>query len=340
MKVLLISMLVSFFTTFFITPRLMKFLRSAGIVGLDLHKKNKPELPTSGGICVAFGVLAGLLTYVGIQTFVYGVESIYLLAAISTVLIITFVGLLDDLKAPLEKSKYEIKRIDSKFGKTSAGLSQLLKPLLTLPAAIPLMVISAGVSTMAIPFVGTINFGILYPLLFVPIGVVCCSNMVNLLGGFNGSETGMGIVYMLALGIFGLMNGIEEAIIFLISFSALAGFIKYNWYPAKILPGDSLTYLLGATVATGVILGNMEKAGIIVLFPFILETFLKLRSKFKATCLGKLRKDGKLDPPYGKKIFSLTHFLMNLKKLTERQVVWGLILIQIVFAIILFLGIF
>lgn len=340
MEALLLATLVSFFTTLIITPRLMKFLKVAGIVGLDLHKKNKPELPTSGGICVAFGILAGLLTYVGIQTFVYGAENVYLLAAISTVLIVTFVGLLDDLRAPLEKSRYEIKRIDNKFGKTSAGLSQLLKPLLTLPAAIPLMVVSAGVSTMNVPFIGAVNFGILYPLLLVPICVVVCSNMVNMLGGFNGSEGGMGIVYMLALGIFALINGIGEAIIFLISFAALVGFIKYNWRPAKILPGDSLTYLLGATVAAGIILGNIEKAGIIVLMPFIIEAFLKLRSKFKATCLGKLRKDGKLDPPYGKKIFSWTHVLLNLGKLSEKQVTVGLILIQVVFAIILFLGIF
>lgn len=334
MEVLLVSMFVSFFTTLFITPYLMKILSAAGIVGLDLHKKNKPRLPASGGICVAFGVLAGLLTYVGIETFVFGVQNVYLLATISTILIVTFVGLLDDLNVG-SKLKNTKDGLNIKI-----GLSQWIKPLLTLPAAVPLMVVSAGVSTMSVPLIGGIDFGILYPLILVPLGVVGCSNMINLLGGFNGAESGMGIVYMLALGIYALMHGSGGAVIFLVSFAALIGFIKYNWYPAKILPGDSLTYLLGSTVAAGVIIGNMEKAGIIVLMPFIVEAFLKLRSRFKATCLGKLRKDGKLDPPYGKKIFSWTHILMNLKKLTEKQVALGLILIQIVFAIILFLGIF
>ena len=155
------------------------------------------------------------------------------------------------------------------------GLPQWLKPLLTLPAAIPLMVISAGETTMGIPFIGAVNFGPLYPLVLIPIGVVGASNAVNLLGGFNGSEAGMGIVYMLALGIYGFLNGSVGSVIFLISAASLLGFIKYNWFPAKILPGDSLTYLLGSLVAAGAIVGNMEKAALIALTPFIIEFFFR-----------------------------------------------------------------
>lgn len=157
-----------------------------------------------------------------------------------------------------------------------------------------------------------------------------------MLAGFNGSETGMGIVYMLSLGLYGLLHGSIGAIILLISFAALLGFIKFNWYPAKILSGDSLTYLLGSLVAAGVIVGNMKKVGVIVLSPFIIEFFSKVRSRFKASCLGKLRKDGKLNPPYGREIYSLTHLIMNLKHMTERQVTIAMILIAVLFSSIPF----
>ena len=70
--------------------------------------------------------------------------------------------------------------------------------------------------------------------------------------------------------------------------------------------------------------------------PFILEFLLKLRSKFNATCLGILRKDGKLDPPYGKKIYSLTHLIMNIKPVTEKQVSILLIVIQIIISVLVF----
>lgn len=328
-------MLVSFATTFLIVPYFMQFLRAGGIIGMDLHKKDKPKLPTSGGTCVALGVLAGLLTYIGFTTFLNGAPAdiTNLLAVISSILIIMFVGFLDDLnvkaRAVITKEGLNIR----------IGFPQWAKPLLTLPAAVPLMVVNAGETMMSIPFIGIVDFGILYPLVLIPIVVVFISNAVNLLGGFNGSEGGMGVVYLLGLGIFAFINGSAGAAIFLTSFAAVAGFIKYNWYPAKFLPGDSLTYLLGAIVASGVIVGNMEKIGIFVMMPFIVEFFLKLMSKFKASCLGKLRDDGKLDPPYGKKIYSWTHLIMNAGKFTEKQVTMLLVLIQIIFALIPFLGI-
>ena len=337
--ILSISILISFVTSFVITPYFMKFLYLAGIVGLDLQKKNRPKLPTSGGICVAFGILSGLLSYIGLHTFVSGseIDVIPLLAVTSSILIVMFVGLLDDLnvksRAAKTKEGYDIR----------VGFPQWIKPLLTLPAAIPLMVISAGETSMAIPFIGRVPFGILYPLLLIPIGMIGASNAVNLLAGFNGLEAGMGIVYFLGLGIFSLLHNSGESdvlngsVVFLTAFAALAGFIRYNWYPAKILPGDSLTYLLGSMVAAGVIVGNMERSGILAMLPFIIEFFLKLRVKFKATCLGKLREDGKLDPPYGRKIYSWTHLLMNIRSMTEKQVTITLILIQLGFTIIMFL---
>lgn len=335
MTIFLISVLISFVVTFFVTPYVRRFLYIAGIVGLDLHKKDKPKLASSGGICVAFGVLAGLLSYIGLQTFLSGSKGDLeqLLAVTSSVLIVMFVGLLDDLNV---KSR----RVKTKEGyDVRVGFPQWLKPLLTLPAAIPLMAISVGVTQMSIPFVGRVEFGILYPLVLVPLGIVGASNVVNMLAGFNGLEAGMGIVYLLGLGAFALIHESIGSVVFLITLAALVGFIKFNWYPAKILPGDSLTYLLGAMIAAGVIVGNMEKSGILVILPFIIEFFLKLRSRFRASCLGKLREDGKLDPPYGRRVYSWTHILMNLRPMTEKQVTILLILIQICFSILPFLPI-
>lgn len=164
--------------------------------------------------------------------------------------------------------------------------------------------------------------------------------MVNMLGGFNGLETGMGVVYTLSLGIYAWTYGRNQASLLLLTACvALLAFLRYNWHPAKILPGDSLTYLLGSLVATGVIIGNMERAGVIVMVPFIIEFFLKARSRFKASCLGKLGADGKLAPPNGNTIYSWTHIMMNLSRLRERDVTIALTLVQVFFAILPLLGI-
>lgn len=341
MEILLISVVASFITTFILTPRAMQFLRGAGIVAVDLHKRSRPILPASGGICVSSGVLMGILLYSGLQTFFSSYlsttqeSSVRLLAATSSILIVTLTGLLDDLNV-------RERAVQTKDGRNvKIGFPQWIKPLLTLPGAIPLIVIRAGVTRMDLPFFGMVDFGVLYPLLIVPVGFVGAANMVNMIGGFNGLEAGMGILYTFSLGVYIWLAGEKEAAVLLLTAcAALLAFLKYNWYPAKILPGDSLTYLLGSLVATGVILGNMERAGVLVMFPFIFEFFMKARSKFKASCIGKLRPDGRLDPPYGRKLYSWTHILMNLHCLKEIDVTICLILIQSFFAILPFILLF
>lgn len=331
MYILTGTFIISMLTSFFLTKHLIPFFKQNDIIALDLHKKNKPKLANSGGISVFFSAIFGLMFFIAIQTFVLGTSSqmVYLFAGILTILLVSLIGFFDDLNvSDVIKGKRKIRK----------GLKQWQKPLFTLPAAVPLMVVSAGISTMAFPFLGIINFGILYPLILIPIGVMIAANGINLIGGFNGSETGMGIIYCTALFSYALFNGqLVSAVIFLSVLGALLGFYFFNKYPAKILPGDSLTYGLGGTIAAGVIIGNMEKAGLIILIPFIIEFFLKLRSKFKAHCLGKLKKDGTLEPPYGKKIYSLTHILMNLKQMREKQVAFYLILIEIICTLMLFI---
>lgn len=331
MWILIGSFFLSLLTSLFLTKSLIQFFEKNNIIALDLHKRRNPKIANSGGIPVSLSLMIGLMLFIAIQTFVFSItdQMVYLFASVLTILLITIIGFFDDLnRSEVIVGKRKIRK----------GLKKWQKPLFTIPAAIPLMVVSAGVTTMDIPFIGSVNFGIFYPLLLIPLGVVGAANVINLLGGFNGSEAGMGVIYCLSLGIYALLhNELVSAAIFLSTVGALIAFLKYNWFPGKILSGDSLTYCLGAVVASGVIVGNMERAGIIVMTPFIIELLLKLRSKFKASCLGNLRKDGKLDSAYGKKIYSWTHIIMNLGKLTEKQISIILILIEVIFCSLIFL---
>lgn len=333
--ILLISVIASFIATFILTHYAIRFFKFIRLVTTDVHKKNKPLVPNSVGVPVAFGIVAGLLVYIFLSIFLYGESThlVSLFAALVSILIIMFSGFLDDLNTKQVKVNGYIE------GKR--GLRIWQKPLLTLPAALPLMAIMAGVTTMDIPLIGTVDFGILYPLLIVPIGVVGASNMVNMLGGYNFLEAGMGLVYTLALGLFALTHGnVLGSVIFLTTAGALVAILRYNWVPAKILAGDSLTYTLGAIVAVGAILGNMEKVTLIVMLPFIIQGVLKFYSKFKlghfASDLGILQRDGTIKPKYDK-IYSLTHLVMRFGRLTEKQIVLALISIQVGFAIIPFL---
>lgn len=283
-----------------------------------MQKPDKPEIPEMGGPAVIAGFLSGIFLFIWIKVFLYGKTDLLLeiFAGITTVLIIFLVGMLDDISG--------IKRIKGK----RIGLKQWQKPLLTLPASLPLVAIMAGNSSISLPLIGSIDVGILYPLVFIPVGVVGASNAINMLAGLNGLEAGMGAVLLSALGIFAYMNGNIFVAAFALSFAlALVGFLFYNWYPAKIFPGDSLCYAIGAVAATVTILGNMERFALLCFTPWFIEFALKARSKFKAESFGRLRKDGTLEAPY-KKCYSLTHCVMKLGRFKEKEIVSILILFE------------
>ncbi|MBU4491391.1 MAG: hypothetical protein KKD69_02900 [Euryarchaeota archaeon] len=54
------------------------------------------------------------------------------------------------------------------------------------------------------------------------------------------------------------------AVIAVTTISALIALLYFNKYPAKVFPGDTLTYPVGAIVAIVAILGNMEKSAVIL----------------------------------------------------------------------------
>lgn len=325
MLTVIISSLISFFAVLFLAPSMKKFMEKVRITGFDQQKRERPKMATSAGVLLMAGSLLGGFFFVGINTFLMHmpIDITYLLAAYNSIIIITFIGFLDDLhvsKKPRKNKGVEDYRI---------GLKQWQKPLLTLPAAIPLMAVTAGTSVMNLPFLGDVDLGIVYPLLLIPIAVVVVSNVTNMLAGMNGLEAGLGFVSMSTLGIYTFMLGRMEAsiIAFTLAFSLLA-FLKWNWFPARFLPGDSLTYLIGATFVSVVIIGNVEKFGIIVFIPWIIEAFLKLRSSFRARSLGNLQADGTLRAPY-EKIYSLTHVVMKIRPMKEWKIATILISFEI-----------
>ncbi len=315
----IIPSIIAFFVTYFSTPYFIKLLKLEGIVGYDLMKRGKPKIPEMGAPPVLFGFLGGIFAYIAAKTFLIGsinqTQLLHLMAAITTLIIITFIGVLDELTCLIKeregKSGFELFK--------RKGLSKIAQFLLPFPAAIPLMAISAGVSIMAIPFFGVVDFGILYPLIIVPFAIVGAANATNMLAGFNGLQAGLGIVLSIFLGIYSYINGSFTAALLAFVFAAsLLAFLKYNWYPAKIFPGG-LDYLVGAVIAVIAIVGNVEKFAFLCFLPWFVELFLKLRSKFKAENFGILQKDGTLKAPY-KKVYSLTHIVMKLGKFKEWQV--------------------
>jgi UDP-N-acetylglucosamine--dolichyl-phosphate N-acetylglucosaminephosphotransferase len=341
MIIFLISVVVTFMTTMLVTPKAIVFLKNISVVGKDIQKKSRPEIPEMGGLPVLVGFLAGILLYTTNNTFIFRNEVyITLLAAMLTVTLITLIGMLDDLTTLL---RLNVLNVDSKDHKSMkrVGFRQRHKFLLPLPAAVPLMVTQAGISVISIPFFGPVDIGIFYPLFMIPLAIFGASNATNMLAGMNGLEAGLGIVLISSLGLYAYVqtgSTVAAAIAF-IFVASLVAFLIYNWYPAKMFAGDSLTYTIGAVAATVAILGNIEKFALFCFIPWFIEFVLKARSRFQAESFGVLQKDGALLAP-DKKICSLTHAVMKAGRYREWQVSMVLIgfeLVVCVFAFVIFL---
>ena len=334
MSIILATLLISFLATYFFTPKLIIFLEKIGLVGTDVQKSGKPKVAEMGGPAITFGFLAGMFFYIFITTFIFN-ENTYLVdlfAAITTITIVSVIGMFDDLSRLFKI--YQIK-MDRWGSEKRIGLKQWQKPLLTLPAAIPLMAILAGDHTIAIPVLGVTNIGILYPLLLIPIGVVGAANATNMLAGMNGLEAGLGAVLLGSLGIFSYLTGnIAGAMIALTLAATMLAFLRYNWYPARIMPGDSLSYLIGVAAATVAIISNIEKFAVFLFIPWFIELLLKTKSKFKAENFGIIQADGTLKAPYEKGTYSLTHIVMKFGRFKEWQVVSIIIGFEILLALI------
>ena len=322
--ILLIPILASFLVTLAFLPSWIKRAVKAGISGRDLHKKDKEKIAEAGGMTFVAGFIFGALIYVSLKTFYFQDPSnlIEIFAILCSIILIALVGFTDDILG------------------WKIGLRRRTRMLFVLVAAIPLMAINAGKSTIAIPFNGVTDIGLLYPILFIPIGILGATTTYNFIAGYNGLEAGQSIIMLLGLGFVAFFTGNPWlSIIALCAISALVAFLLYNYCPAKVFPGDSLTYTVGGLIAIMAIVGNFERIALFFFIPYIIETVLKSRGKLVKQSYGKLQEDGTLNVPY-KKFYGLEHIAIYLLqksgiKSTEKNVVHLLWIFQ---AIIIILG--
>ncbi len=333
---LIIPSIIGFVFTIIAAKFLMGYMMESGVTSPDHNKKGRPTLPAGVGLSVAIAFSIGILTYAfGVSAHIYGAvaDLTYLFATVLSIILISMVGLLDDINVKKEMVK------STDMMDTRKGLKQWYKPLMTIMGALPLMAVinSTGLDTLLIPFIGQVNFGLIYPLVIIPLAIIFTSNAFNLLGGFDGIATGTGFLASLALLIYALVYGnYIGALLASVLTAVLFAFLFFNIYPAKAIPGDSFTYGVGAALLVIMALGNMEIFGIIVFMPWIIEFILHLRRKFQVTDLGKMNSDGTFAPPYGKKIYSWTHLIMNIKRCREWEVSLYMWVVEILFILLAF----
>ncbi len=320
MELLLIPIAISFIIALIALPKWIQKCRQVNFLWEDMNKPEKSKnIAASGGIVLIFSFVLGVLSYIAFRTFILqgNGETMQIFALLTVILIFALVGFADDV-----------------LGWTYQGLSIRFRLFLAIVASIPLIVINAGDSSFNFPFLGSLEIGILYPLFLIPLGIVGASTTYNFLAGFNGLEAGQGIIIITFLSFISYLTGNSWlSIIGLCMTASLIIFFIYNKYPAKVFPGDILTYSIGALIAGMAILGNFERIAVFIFLPYIIETLLKLRGNLKKQSFAKVNSDKSLELLYPK-IYSLTHLSIFMlkkfkKRVYEKDVVYLIFIIQI-----------
>lgn len=317
-SIILIPLLIAFFITLFSTHSWIKKAKKIGLTGKDIHKLDKKDCAEAGGINVLIGALIGIFVYIYIQTFQFQNQSniIDIFAIIISLVFAGMIGFIDDI-----------------FG-WKIGMTKKARLLLLVFASIPLMVINAGQSSMM-----GIEFGLLYPLLIIPLGIIGATATFNFLAGYNGLETSQGIIILSALAFVTYQTGNSWlSVIALTLVASLCAFYVFNKNPAHVFPGDVLTYSTGVMIPLIAILGNIEKIALFFFIPYIIEVVLKLRGKLKKESFSNIQEDGTLKLKY-RKIYGLEHlavYLLNKTKYkaTETRVVWLINAFQIIIILV------
>lgn len=256
--------------------------------GPTWHNK-KNGTPTMGGLGFIFGILVTLGIVWGIfQSKASEVLGPQQLAAGMMVLFLAFgsglIGFLDDF----------IKVIKHR----NLGLTAMQKIVFQVAVTVGFMIglHSLGLlsTEVMLPVAGAVDFGIFfYPIAFF--GIIFLVNAVNLTDGLDGLCTGVTFVSMLGYLLAGSLLGfVHVSLIASATAGACAGFLIWNFYPAKVFMGDTGSMFFGGLVTALAFI--MDRPELVLFFGLVYiwdaMTVVIQRVYFKAT--------------HGKRIFKMT----------------------------------
>ena len=250
-----ISFLVATFSAFLITAisgyvvipwlRKLKYGQTINEIGPTWHQ-TKQGTPTMGGIMFVIGILVGVICGYSLllsseKTFMeemYRNQNMSLLISRLTAMAFGLIGFVDDYIKVVKKR--------------NLGLTEKQKLVLQFFVTAAFLVAQYLIghinTNVNIPVIGHIELGILYyPIVFA--GIIFMVNAVNLTDGIDGLCSSVTFIVALSFFIISVSYGYYANSIFACALAgALAGFLVWNFYPAKVFMGDTGSMFLGGSV--------------------------------------------------------------------------------------------
>ncbi len=279
---------ISGLSGFLIIPflRKLKFGQTINEIGPAWHK-DKQGTPTMGGMLFVLGSVIGVVLAYPIL-FSAGNDTDewrMLLLCIPIALGYGAIGFIDDFLKVVRKQNLGL----------SSKQKLILQALVSIAFLASLYMMDRLSTIVKIPFLGSVDFGILfYPLsLLLMMGL---NNAVNLTDGVDGLCTS--VSFWVMGGFLLLLSAFSEW--YLATWAAAlvggcAGFLFWNFHPAKVFMGDTGSLFLGGAVITlGFGMGRVDILIILSVIYFIevgsvmlQQTYFKLTRRFSKDHVGR-----------------------------------------------------
>jgi UDP-GlcNAc:undecaprenyl-phosphate GlcNAc-1-phosphate transferase len=242
-----------------LTPAVGGMARLLGAVDRpDARRLNRRPVPRLGGLALFFGIFVPALAFLDLG---HETRGLLLGAAVATT-----VGAIDDFRGL---------RWWEKLGGQIAA------------AAIPVG-FGIWVHRFTFPVLGIHELPDWVGMPLSVLWIVAIMNMVNFLDGLDGLAAGVSAISAFTFTLIALSLPRPEvgaAILSAIVLGAALGFLRHNFYPARIFMGDSGALLLGFVLAAIPLQGLLKTASIVTLFfpllvlavPIIDTSFVLLR---------------------------------------------------------------
>ena len=271
---------IAFGIVVLLTPAVGGMARLLGAVDRpDSRRLNRRPVPRLGGLAIFLGIIVPSLAFLDLSDEMRGV---LLGAAVATV-----VGAVDDFRGLAPPTKL---------------VGQIFA------AAIP-VAFGVWIDHFTFPFLGVVDIPAWIGVPLSIVWIVAVMNMVNFLDGMDGLAAGVCAIAGSTYAILALSLGkADAAIISAIVAGACLGFLRHNFFPARIFMGDSGALCLGFILASISIQGLLKTAStVVLLLPLLVLAVPIVDTSFVVARRLKYRQ-----PIYGADRSHLHHRFLNI----------------------------
>jgi UDP-GlcNAc:undecaprenyl-phosphate/decaprenyl-phosphate GlcNAc-1-phosphate transferase len=221
-----------------LTPAVAGMARRLGAVDVpDERRVHRIPIPRLGGLAMFFGIIVPALAFLDLSRSVRG---LLVGAAVATV-----VGAIDDFRG--------LRWWEKLGGQVIAG-------------SIP-PIFGVWIDHFTFPFLGVADLSVWIGAPLTVIWIVAVMNMVNFLDGLDGLAAGVCGIAGGTFAVIELSLGKPNAAAFsAIVLGATLGFLRHNFFPARVFMGDSGAMLLGFSLAAVSVEGLLKTAATVALF--------------------------------------------------------------------------